>query len=96
MEGLMFEHGFDIYLEKATLQYNNLFTGDDIWVYGKTGKKSIRPRAKDAFIGEMQHAVDTVASGKDSDVISGSSAREALRVCLKEQQAAISGKPVNI
>jgi len=94
---LRFEHGFDVYLERATLQYDNLFTGDKVWVYTADGKKSeVLPPGKEAFVAEMQHAVDCVRNGTPSEIISGVHGREALRLCLLEQRAALSGKTVSV
>lgn len=89
---LAFEHGFDIYLEKATIQYNNLFTGEDLWVYPAEGERQVvTPNRPDAFVAQLQHATQCVASGEESDLISGASAREALVVCLKELEAVETG-----
>lgn len=97
MPALGFEHGFDIYLEKATLQYNNLFTGNDIWLYPAAGEKqTLTPRRPEAFVAQLQHAVECVNAGKDSALISGSSARMALKVCLNELEAVISGSEVKV
>lgn len=97
MPSLMFEHGYDIYLEGATLQYNNLFTGDDIWLYpAKGSRRTIRPRRKDAFVAQLQHVVAQVAANRDSALISAHSARQALAVCLQEQKSVLMGKAVRI
>jgi predicted dehydrogenase len=97
MPGLSFEHGFDIYLEKATLRYNNLGTGDDIWLYPAEGEKQIlRPQRPDAFVAQLSHAVGCVASGQESELISARFARQALAVCLKEQEAVRSGDVVKV
>ena len=97
MSGLSFEHGFDIYLEGATLQFNNLTTGEDVWIYHQSGDKEVlRPDRADAFVAQLQHAVDCVSSGVTSPLISGAVAREALKVCLKEQQSVLTGAAVSI
>ncbi|MDQ3814230.1 MAG: Gfo/Idh/MocA family oxidoreductase, partial [Armatimonadota bacterium] len=97
MPGLMFEHGYDIYLEKATLQFNNLFTGEDIWLYPAAGpKRALRPRGKEAFVAQLQHVVECVKAKRDSDIISAHSARQALAVCLQEQQSVVTGKAVRV
>jgi len=97
MSGLGFEHGFDIYLQNATLQFNNLLTGEDIWIYKSDGQKEItRPPFPPAFEGQLQHAVECVISGQPSPIIDASFARQSLAVCLLEQQAALSGQMVEI
>lgn len=97
MPGLKFEHGFDIYLEKATLQFNNLFTGDDIWLYPADGEKQIvKPQRPDAFVAQLQHAVDCLSSGTPSKLIAATIARQSLALCLLEQQSVLSGETVPI
>ena len=97
MPGLKFEHGYDIYLEDATLRYNNLVTGDEIWIYDARGnRRALAPKRPDAFLAQLQHAVDCVRKGHRSALIDASSARMALAVCLKEQQAVLTDKTVRI
>jgi predicted dehydrogenase len=87
-----FEHGFDIYLENATLRYNNLSTGDAILLCAKGKRKEIAPRRKEAFAAQLQHAIECVRDGRESDIISAGNARAALAVCLLEKQSALTGK----
>jgi len=92
---LSFEHGFDIYLEKATLQYNNLFTGSELWIYeGDAPRRVLRPQRPDGFVAQLQHAVECVRTGEASELISGESARQSLALCLLEQQAVRTGEIV--
>lgn len=95
-----FEHGFDFYLENATLRYNNLHTGDALWLCapGKKGheKKEITPRRKEAFQAQLQHAVDCVREGRESELISAQNARASLAVCLLEKQSAQKGRAVRV
>jgi predicted dehydrogenase len=97
MPTLSFEHGYDIYLEGAMLRYNSVVTGDDIWLYPAKGeRKVIRPRRKEAFVAQLQHTVDSITSGQQSELINARSARQALAVVLKEQQSVLTGKQVKI
>lgn len=93
MRSMLFEHGFDIYLEKATLHYNNLTTGAEVWLFPAQGKKkALHPKRKEAFTAQLQHAVDCVKKKEMSPIIDAASARTALHVCLKERQAVLTGK----
>ena len=96
MSGLSFEHGFDIYLEKATLRFNNIATGEDIWIYTEDGMQTLRPQRKEAFEAQLQHAVNCVEQSTPSPLIDAISARRALEVCLLEQQSAATGQAVEI
>lgn len=96
MPGLPFEHGFDIYLEKATLQFNNLSTGENLWIYSEGGEKEIvELKRPDAFVAQLQHAVETLASGVESQLINANIARQALNVCLREQESVFSGVAIS-
>lgn len=94
--GLSFEHGFDIYLENATIQYNNLFTGDNLWLYTKGEKQVVHPPGAEPFVAQLQHALDCVAANEDSPDIAAPFARQALAVCFKEIESATSGETVSI
>ncbi len=97
MPGLAFEHGFDAYLENATIQYHNLFTNDELWIYERDGSKQIVcPDRADAFTAQWQHAVDCVQKGEPSKLIDAPIARESLAVCLLEEESARSGKTMKI
>ena len=93
---ITFEHGFDIYLENATLRYNNLLNPEAIILCANGKQKEITPRRKEAFAAQLQHAVDCVRNNQSSDIISAENARAALAVCLQERQSALTGKAQNI
>jgi len=98
-KGRMFVHGYEIYLEKATLVYESGTA--PLTVYTADGK-SRQPRLKGgsdpiaAFTAEIQAAVHGVASGKQPDLLSGKLARDALAMCMKECQSVTSGKAVTV
>ena len=84
-QGCSFEHGYDVYFAEATLKYNST-SGRPPVLLTPDGKER-RPRLpgkKDAFVGEIQEAVDAVAAGEVSPVLSAVSARDSLKLCLKE------------
>jgi predicted dehydrogenase len=105
--GLQFVHGFEVYFEKATLEFAagtrggawqvdrplTLFTGD-----GKATTPTLKGRTEwcAAFTAELQAAVDSVRSGKETPNLSGTLARDALKLCYAEARSITSGKPVAI
>lgn len=93
---ITFEHGFDIYLESATLRFNNLSTGDDIWLCANNRKKVVTPRRKDGFVAQLQHVVECVRENRESELISATNARTALAICLLEKQSALTGKAMRV
>lgn len=94
MKGRQFAHGFDIYLEKATITYHS--AGQPLTLLTEDGK-SKQPTLGNgnpllAFTKEIQTAVDGVKSGKEPALLSGTLAKDALLLCHKECQSVTSGK----
>jgi len=98
-KGREFVHGFEIYLDNATLTFES---GTCPLTVFDAGGKVKQPKTKGgsdptgAFITEIQTAVDGVAEGKEPDLLGGKLARDALVLCLKECQAVRTGKPVMV
>ena len=94
--GCPFEHGYDLYFEDATLKFNSS-SGQPPLLLTDDGKVR-RPRVsrRDGFVAEIQEAVDAVSSGRDSAILAGGSARDSLRLCLREIQSLKSGRRVRI
>jgi len=98
-KGRPFVHGFEIYLEKATLIYESgtspltLLTAD-----GKVERIQLggEPGETTAFTHEIQAAVDGVKAGKEPDLLSGKLARDALVLCHQECTSVRTGKAVAI
>ena len=94
-----FVHGYEIYLEKATLSYSS--DGVPLTVYtadGKTDRPTL-PGSGDplaAFAEELQTAVDAVRTGREPDLLSGKLARDALVMCLNECDSVKTGRHVAI
>jgi predicted dehydrogenase len=99
MKGLPFVHGFEIYLEKATLLYDS--GGTPLTLLTSDGKAKM-PKLKGggdplgAFTTEIQAAVDGAKEGKEPDLLSGQLARDALVLCHKECLSVRTGKAVAV
>jgi predicted dehydrogenase len=98
-KGREFVHGYELYLEKATLLYES--GTQPLTVLTEDGKVK-QPRLKGsteataAFTAEIQAAVDGVASGREPELLSGQLARDALLLCQKECQSVLSGNVVTV
>jgi predicted dehydrogenase len=96
--GRPFAHGFEIYLERATLAYHS--AGIPLTVYTPDGKvKTPKLKGGDpvaAFTAELQTAVDAAASGAEPDLLSGRLARDALVLCHRECDSVRTGKAVAV
>jgi predicted dehydrogenase len=99
MSGRPFVHGYELYLEKATLSYDS--AGCPLTVYPQNGK-SEQPTLEgggdpiSAFAAELQTAVDGVANNRMPELLSGQLARDALVMCHRECESALSGKIVSV
>jgi len=97
MNGRPFVHGYEIYLEKATLIYESgvcsltILTAD-----GKVEHPRLEggDEATTAFTLELQAAVDGIEAGKAPDYLSAKLARDALVMCHKECESVKTGKAV--
>ena len=99
MSGRPFVHGFEIYLEKASLIYDS--GGVPLTLLTAAGKSSQPELAGggdplSAFTDEIQTAVDGVASGQEPDLLRGQLARDALVLCHRECESVKIGKAVAI
>jgi predicted dehydrogenase len=99
MSGRPFVHGFEIYLEKASLIYDSggvpltLLTAD-----GKATQPAL-PGSGDAltaFTDELQTAVAGVQAGREPDLLRGQLARDALVLCHRECESVKTGRPVAV
>ena len=99
MKGRPFVHGYEIYLEQATLVYES---GTCPLTVLNADGGSEQPKlvggeeATTAFTLEIQAAVDSVSTGRAPDLFSGKLARDALVLCHRECESVKSGKAVAI
>lgn len=107
-KGLNFAHGFEIYLDNATIVYGG-GTYDGQWASDRpltlitnSGKKVTQPKLKggtewcSAFTAELQAAVDGLTTGQVPPMLSGTMARDALKLCYAEAKSISSGKLVKV
>jgi predicted dehydrogenase len=98
-KGRPFVHGYEIYLENATLVYESgtapltVLTAD-----GQSSQPDLGGDADPvaAFTTEIQVAVEGVKAGKLPDLLSGKLARDALVLCHRECQSVKSGEAVAV
>ena len=96
--GLKFAHSFELFLERATIQYDAGTYGDS-WVVNRpltlitSDGQVTAPNPGGgsdwcaAFTDEIQTAVDGLASGQEPRILSGQLALDALRICLAEAES---------
>ena len=105
--GLKFAHSFELFLERATIQYDAGTYGDS-WVVNRPltlitsdGQVTTPNPGGDtewcaAFTDEIQTAVDGLKGGKEPRILSGQLALDALRICLAEAESIASESVVSL
>jgi len=99
MNGRPFVHGYEIYLEKASLIYDS--GGPPLTLLTADGKSEVVQLAGggdplSAFTDEIQAAVDGVRSRKAPDLLNGQLARDALVLCHREIESVKTGRAVAV
>lgn len=105
-DGLAFAHGFELFLENATLMYSagtlgGVWSPDRPLTVVEKGKVK-QPKLKggqdwfSAWTAELQTAIDSIQSGEVSPLLSAELARDALKLCHAEARSIASGKPVRV
>ena len=94
--GRPFAHGFELYLEEATLAFNS--GGVPLTVFKNDGTAELPQLvgADDpiaAFVDELQAAVDAATSGQPAPILDAALARDALVLCDMECESVKSGEP---
>jgi predicted dehydrogenase len=104
-QGRPFTHGFEIQLEKATLNYELGVYGDQVEVMPlkvlPANGKVVRPKLSgadmpDAFVDEIKEVVKCVTAGHPSPTLDGDLARDAVVLCHKQTESVKKGKTVKI
>lgn len=104
-QGRPFTHGFEIHLEKATLQFEfqsfvDIPESMPLKVLAEDGNV-IRPELGDgdpihAFGREIAEVVRCLSDGESSDVLNGRLARDAIEICQIQSQSVKTGKFVKV
>jgi predicted dehydrogenase len=98
-QGRAFTHGFEIHLERATLQYEFAVVGGQpklmvpLTIYDDKGGV-VQPQLGDgdpcnAFDGEIAEVVRSLETGKPSAILSGDLARDAVTICRLQSEAVL-------
>lgn len=105
-KGRAFTHGFEIYMEKATLLFEFATLGNKpsvsrpLTLLTSDGKVT-NPKLKssdpiDAFADEIQYAVDAIRKNQEPTALSGEGAKNALLLCYKEAESIKKGRAITV
>jgi len=102
--GRAFAHGYEIYLEKATILFESATLGNEgvtsmpVTLLTSDGEVYNPDMGAgdpvDSFTAEIQYAVDSIRNNKTPTALSGEGARDALLLCYKEAESVKMGETV--
>lgn len=105
-QGRPFAHAFEIHLAKATLAFEFAVIGGEARylcepVLFDSNGKAEKPTLQggdpiDAFVNELTEVTGSIVAGKASEILGATLAQDAIRLCEKETESLITGKPVAI
>jgi predicted dehydrogenase len=96
MKARPFVHGYEIYLEKATLVFDGGTPLTVLKADGQTEHPDLQGGELTAFTAEIDAAAEGVLNGKEPDLLSGKLARDALVLCHKECESVRTGEAVAV
>jgi predicted dehydrogenase len=104
-QGRPFTHGYEIHLERATLQFEFAAFSDEaelmpLKVVTDKGKV-LRPDLKGGdeiagFVEEIKEVAKAIRTGQPSTILSGELARDAVVLCHKQTESVRRGRPVTL
>jgi predicted dehydrogenase len=102
-QGRPFVHGYEIYLERATLLFDSGGVIKEpagavpLSVLSDDGKvRRPKLRGGDAFVDEIREVIRAVRSNTPSKLLAGELARDAVVLCQRETQSVQRGRPVKV
>ncbi len=105
-QGRPFTHGFELYLEKATLLFDYMALpklGDAVTPLTvlTDGGRASRPKLGsadpvDAFVSELKEVVRSVRADEPSPLLAGELARDAVLLCKKQTESLLKNRAVKV
>ena len=105
-QGRPFTHGFEIHLEKATMQFEFAAFDDNaesmpLKILGQKGEEVIRPELPGGdeiagFEAEISEVVKAIQTNESSPILSGELAKDAIILCQKQAESVESRKLVEV
>lgn len=94
--GLAFKHGYEVFFERASFLYDSLYERPVLQLTSNGKRTTPKLKPRDAFVSEIQHAVDCIRRDLPSPIIPAESAAEALRLCLLEAESVRKGRILKV
>lgn len=96
-EGFGFNMAYTAIFENATADYD-LARGADALKLFEKGKEpqTLRLEGKDGYVGELQHLLDSIRSGRPPTVVTAEDAVSAVEICEAEERSVKTGQLVSL
>jgi predicted dehydrogenase len=105
-QGRGFDHGFEVHLERATIQFEFATFGSDGHYLCEPTLLDDRGRVKrpkltggdplDAFTAELRHAMGCIRDDEPSPLLNAELARDAIRICDRQTESLRKGRRVRM
>lgn len=104
-QGRPFLHGFEIYLEQATLAFEFAVQGESAdynckpTIFDSDGKAEVIDLGDgdpmNAFHAELSQAVEVIRNGADPDALAGELAQDAIQLCQRQTESLVGSLTIN-
>jgi predicted dehydrogenase len=96
-EGFGFNMAFTVIMEQATVDYD-LSRGPDALRVFEEGQepRTLKPDGIDGYVGELQHMLDSIRSGRAPTRVTAGDALSAVELCEAEEASIRSGQKVDV
>lgn len=105
-QGRPFAHGYEVYLERATIAFDAATLGTQsvvtmpVTVLTDNGRV-LRPKLNvgdpvEAFVGELNEVVRSIRTGEPSPLLDGEIARDAVVLCHRQTQSLLRGRAMSV
>jgi len=96
-EGFGFNMAYTAIFENATADYDLARGADALKLFQKGKEPKILPsEGKDGYVGELEHLLDAIRSGRAPTVVTAKDAVSALEICEAEERSIRTGQLVSL
>lgn len=92
-----FNMSYTVMFERATLDFDSA-RGADALRLDEEGKSSrvIKPDGLDGYVGELQHMIQSIQTGKRPSVVTAQDALSAVEICEAEEKSVKTGRVIKL
>lgn len=104
-QGRPFTHGFELHLERCTMQFEFAGLADGaqampLKLLHPDGSVELPETGSgdpvDAFVAEIETVVESMKAGQESGVLSGGLARDAIEICQAQSRSVVEGRTIEL